>query len=1082
MFKLTLKLLTLSLLLTAGFLFISGGRVAAAPLANNCPSAPGSNWGNHDGPGAGKMSSLVVHAVDGGNGNAPLNTRYILNSDDPLHSDPDLQRRIFDWPIGNGRTNQRPFFTGETLHGATAGDYNCNGWSVLGTGTDNNHVGNGWVIDCGALGQESVIDFWISHVDNPGGAPGRWRLIDNGVVRSEDVNNDAHPYKFNAQNGGTEYLTLQWVPQPPPQPPDQGMCNFLDVYNEGTYTNAGGDHPTRAHVQVSGVTGVSVNGGGADWGAHGIDGYAPDNNGAFAPAKDKVWRYTAEQPTITITVTKESWYGSGSNLGWHTISGGWSATRNCISVSCNIKSVVDYNGRPGGIIVAGDTVVVTGHITNTSPSDGPNLNWPYLTGTGGNSSGAGVLGPNGGNGDVTINVTAPGPAQYWTLNYSVAGVPATAACPPVTVPVYEHFSSTLGAQTDLKPTAEHPYDGADYKTTVNVSETNHPVNIPTNSQFYKKPAAGGQIGINSNTGGTYTAPTQVAFSGHYNIPAGSYQAGDEFCSHIHADYTSGYVGPDNNVVGGVGPSDVSSCPRIANEPYFKVYNSTITAGGEFDNCTDASHGGGGILAGYNDNDDPAGVDRGSSSELSALALIKITGVASAQSPGNINRSPTDLTFANTVGGDITTNRESPSLGGNFGGCQTLTNESPPADAANFVPPSVSQAQLSAANNAYTHNGNLTINGGSLSTNHNVSYFVNGNVYISGNITYNQSVGWAPGTVPSFVIHATGNIYIAPGVTSLAGLYIAQSSNSNNGKIYTCADPSGFAPMSGANLYSCNDQLVVYGSFVADQVNLMRTFGSLRDEEPNPGTPGSPGSPGGAAYPVQWSSCGSYGNPVGGESCLPSSGQSGLRCVATNEPSESPPNIWADNVLCVPSSSGLHMYWTHWDNSPYNNPNDINVKNDPGNLSLNAVKALGYSYCTKWDVPADYGQTWNDNWLCMDKPRTGGGALLRFVNSPTAGENCVKISELSDNEGQWKTGYYLCQPSTGGSPATPPTPPTPKGPPFILCSNKGVQTNSRACAGEVFEFSPILYLSDPVVNPPGGGALQPQSITSLPPVL
>src|ERR1044071_5925396 len=217
MFKLTLKLLAVAFLMTAGFLFVSTGTVAAAPLADNCPSAPAANWGNHDGIGGGKMSALVIHAVDGNNGNAPLNTQYTLNSDDPLHADPDLKARIFDWPIGNGRTNRHSFNTGETLHGASAGNYSCNGWSVLGTGADNNHVGNGWVIDCGALGQESTIDFWISHVDNPGGAQGRWRLIDNGIVRSEDINNDAHPYKFNAQNGGTQYLTLQWVPQQPPK-------------------------------------------------------------------------------------------------------------------------------------------------------------------------------------------------------------------------------------------------------------------------------------------------------------------------------------------------------------------------------------------------------------------------------------------------------------------------------------------------------------------------------------------------------------------------------------------------------------------------------------------------------------------------------------------------------------------------------------------------------------------------------------------------------------------------------------------------------------------------------------------------
>lgn len=1030
MFKLTLKLLTLTLLLTAGLLFISGGRASAA-LADNCaPWAPSPNWGNHDGAGGGKMSSLVVHAVDGSNGNAPLNTRYVLNSQDPNHpGNPDLQKRIFDWPIGNGRTDHRAFDTGEHLSGNGSGGYNCNGWSVLGTGADSQHIGDGWVIDCGALGQESTINFWISHVDNPGGAQGRWRLIYNGSVKSEDVNNDNSPFKFNAENGGTEYLTLQWVPKPPPPPPSQGQCNYLDVYNEGTYTNAGGDHPTRAHVQVSGVTGVSVNGGGADWSQHGIDGYAPDNNGDKA-YKDKVWRYTAERPTITITVTKEAFYGNGVNAKWYPIPGGWSTTRTCISTACNITSVRDSINRPGGIIVAGDQVVVNGRIFNTSPLDGPNLNWPYLTGTGGNSNGAGVLGPGGDYGDVSLTITAPGSAQYWTLNYSVAGVPATANCPAVTVPVYQHFNASLGASSALSPTEENPTNDT-YSTSVNVSPPNPPVYIPTNSLFYKRPARGGQQNIASNSGGIYPPPT--ALSGTYGIPAGSFEAGDQYCATISAAYTSGYVGPGgpHDIVGATGPASKDSCDKIHNDPYFKVFHGSISAGGDFSStgtCT-----GGGLLAGWNDNSDPAGTDRGAGSELSALALVRVTGFASAQT--DIARPPTDLTFANTVLADKSNDRESPALGGNFdpGGSHCLPDVAPKSGTVTITGP-YSQGGISGMSNAR-------------------SVFVNGDVRITGNITYSNS--WSLNNVPSFVLHATGNIYIDRGVTQLDGLYIS------NKKIYTCG--SGFAPMPAGSMYgNCNNQLTIHGSFVAKQINLERTFGSLRDETPNPG------SPGGAGPGLIWSSCGTYGSPVGGESCLPASGQSGLSCVNTNEPAD--PDGWWDNVLCVPSSSSLRLYWTHWDSSPYSSPSDPAVRSDHGNLNLNAVKA-SYPYCVKWDVPPDYPQTWSDNWLCANQ-----NIRLSFNTRAIPGQDCTKISELADKEGQWQSGYYLCAPTSA------PTPPTPKGPPYNSCSNAGVQSDTNTCAAEVFEFSPEFYLSAPNIQQTSNGATQYDAITSLPPIL
>jgi hypothetical protein len=79
-----------------------------------------------------------------------------------------------------------------------------------------------------------------------------------------------------------------------------------------------------------------------------------------------------------------------------------------------------------------------------------------------------------------------------------------------------------------------------------------------------------------------------------------------------------------------------------------------------------------------------------------------------------------------------------------------------------------------------------------------------------------------------VLKATGNIYIDKSVTQLDGIYLAKN------KIYTCAQapiPTTFVPVPINSLYdNCNNQLVVHGSFVANKVNFMRTYGSLRDEK------------------------------------------------------------------------------------------------------------------------------------------------------------------------------------------------------------------------------------------------------------
>jgi hypothetical protein len=1090
MYKLAIKFLVITLVLTGACLALSSNDKALA-ATTSCPSGdsvPG-DWGNDsDGEGAGVMSSLIMKARDT-SGNL-LNPHFTLTSQAPGWPD---NAQIYRWPIGSGgsvsNTDNWPqhgdFQFGTHLSGD--GGINCNGWVALGPGIDGN-VGNGWVLNCkNPSGNNNV--FQITHIDNPVGQSGRWQMLDSsGNLLDDNVNSGSSPHiKFPVTNGANMRFTFVWVPAPTP-PPTYGTCQRLDVGLSGSYFG----HNKRAHVVVNQVTNgqVKINGGSWQGGTGGnIDENIPSDSGGTG-SYDKVYAYQPQANSISVTVTVE--YHDSS--GWHLVPGAGNPNvirttdQPCFAAQCSIQ-YVDGDG-PGGIVLAGHSMHVHGTYYNTSPSPDNLPIWnPSLNVSGsqnGSNNGVHTLWSSpppaytGSSYDFDIYLTAPNNVTRDNFsmtpiyfNNAAIGGACSGGIPFGGEPVYQQFNASLSASSVLKPTIEHPYQGDDYKTSINVrNDSSHNVNIPTNSSFYKRPAGGGQIGIAANSGGTYPSSpggtTSNTLSGHYDIPAGSYVAGDEFCAHIHADYTTGYVGPDNNVIFGANPADSTSCPRVANEPYFKVYNSDISAGGDFDQCTTD----GGTLAGYADINDPPGAARGSSAQLSALALVKITGVASAQSPSSITGSPTKLSFANTGVQVDSGGNESPVLGGQFGGCRTLTNETAPASATAIG--SSTPASLSAG--AYKHSGNTTITGGTLGANQNVSIFVDGDAYISGDIAYGNN--WQAGTAPSFVLHASGNIYIAPGVHQLAGVYIAQEkSDGSKGKIYTCADTSNhFSPMSAVNLYNgCKNQLVIAGSFVAKQINLMRSFGSLRDEEPNPGTPG------GATENIQWSSCGTYGSPVGGEDCLSKSPtQLGLRCINTDEPSENPASIWADNILCIPNSSGLHMAWTHYSNNP-----GVGPYTDPlsGWAPLSVLAANGYKYCTPWNVAAEpSGQTWYDNVLCMDQKRADGSALLHFVSKPSddPSANCIPIKEIADHDGgQWdSTGYFLCQPQSS------PTAPSPKGPPFSGCSNSGAQIDTKACAGEIFEYSPTLYLSRPAVNPPGGsgGPLQLQSITSLPPVL
>lgn len=113
---------------------------------------------------------------------------------------------------------------------------------------------------------------------------------------------------------------------------------------------------------------------------------------------------------------------------------------------------------------------------------------------------------------------------------------------------------------------------------------------------------------------------------------------------------------------------------------------------------------------------------------------------------------------------------------------------------------------------------------------NITLFVNGNVYIGGNITY--AGGYTADNVPKFALVVRGNIFIDPAVSRLDGLYIAQPDTtsaatiSNSGIIWTChanaADPPTAAYVSSA----CRTKLTFNGAVIAKQVNLLRVNGDV----------------------------------------------------------------------------------------------------------------------------------------------------------------------------------------------------------------------------------------------------------------
>ncbi len=116
----------------------------------------------------------------------------------------------------------------------------------------------------------------------------------------------------------------------------------------------------------------------------------------------------------------------------------------------------------------------------------------------------------------------------------------------------------------------------------------------------------------------------------------------------------------------------------------------------------------------------------------------------------------------------------------------------------------------------------------------VAMYVDGDITITGDITYNTSGVTSWDDHPYFVLIARGNIYIGPDVTRLNGLYVAQPKESGNGggTIYTCA-AGPTQTYSVSNIYNnCQNQLTINGGLVAHDVRFLRFHGSLEQATPN----------------------------------------------------------------------------------------------------------------------------------------------------------------------------------------------------------------------------------------------------------
>ncbi len=240
------------------------------------------------------------------------------------------------------------------------------------------------------------------------------------------------------------------------------------------------------------------------------------------------------------------------------------------------------------------------------------------------------------------------------------------------------------------------------------------------------------------------------------------------------------------------------CPgtvTVAQKPYFRVYNGDANVYAAIDDCAATPQG---TIRAFNKGG--GGQYAGSGAQVAAIAAGAINGfISAAVNPGSLT-TPTLLTFANTNGDPY---------GGTFGDQVTCVSD-------------YWSGVTASSPTSYTEGG---IN---MSAGQDKVVYVNGDAYITGSVTFATS-GFTADTVPSYWLIATGNIYISNTVSQLDGVYAAK------GAIYTCASAASIPDAVWAAT-NCGTQLRVNGAFIANQVKLLRTAGTL-----NTATANEPGS-------------------------------------------------------------------------------------------------------------------------------------------------------------------------------------------------------------------------------------------------
>jgi hypothetical protein len=285
-----------------------------------------------------------------------------------------------------------------------------------------------------------------------------------------------------------------------------------------------------------------------------------------------------------------------------------------------------------------------------------------------------------------------------------------------------------------------------------------------------------------------------------------------------------------------GPDNPPATFDVTNQPYFKINGGDASVGAGMStggvDCAVPANTKAGIVSW---NRGASSSYAGAGTGYAAMALNHLQEFATAQ--GTSSLRPSGLAFANDADGGV--NLANGLYGGLFGGLPCIDDFYSTLPASAKAWSTFSQITPNVVS-AYKANGpKIFTTPTTIPTGDHVTLYVDGDVYISANVTFAGGGSYAnAAAVPSFKLVAKGSIYIAPWVTQLDGMYVAQptSVSSSDGNIYTCslvdaspadpAHPYKPASLNGSLYTTCQNQLTINGAFIANDVWLLRTDGSV----------------------------------------------------------------------------------------------------------------------------------------------------------------------------------------------------------------------------------------------------------------